>query len=367
MFIPDAVAGSAELIRAKWNPATGKFEYVDQLTVMDGDLRPNAASAGPDNNIYLSFARARSIVKITRPTTNQPSIEQIASVNSAALGLSATTFNSQGRVTVFVAEAAGLTTFTAPSDGSLTDYVPLAAYNVGKPTRVYFDSATKMLYTGTSGGTSAANAGMDTIARINLQTGVVESQWALGFSMVSGLGMKAGKLLVMDDAGQLEANKPAGQGKLYLLSNTAAQILTGPTAADGTQAANPGITNDPTPTFTVGTVPAGSQIECSLTGAGQTEVWQDCTSGSYTPRRPGPMARIHLPFAPSRESQRPVTSRSIPFLPQCQPSPPQPPPRSSPAIPCSQPPPSLEVHCAALLIQRRTTASSPAPPASPSP
>ena len=286
VFIPDAAAGSAELIRAKWNPATGKFEYLDQLTVLDGDLRPNAASAGPDNNIYLSFARARSIVKITRPTANQPSIEQIASVNSAPLGLSATTFNSQGRVTVFVAEASGLTTFTAPSDGSLTDYVPLAAYNVGKPTRVYFDRATKMLYTGTSGGTSAANAGMDTVARINLQTGVVESQWALGFSMVSGLGMKAGKLLVMDDAGQLEANKPAGRGKLYLLSNTAAQILTGPTAADGTQAANPGVTNDPTPTFTVGTVPAGSQIECSLTGAGQTEVWQDCTSGSYTPSSP---------------------------------------------------------------------------------
>ncbi|WP_457962895.1 chitobiase/beta-hexosaminidase C-terminal domain-containing protein [Arthrobacter sp. D1-29] len=282
-FIPDAAPGSAELIRAKWNPATGKFEYFNQLTVFDGDLRPNAASAGPDNNIYLSFARARSIVKITRPAGNQPSIESIASVNSAALGLSAATFNSQGRVTVFVAETTGLTTFTAPPDGSLTDYVPFASYNVGKPARVHFDSATKMLYTGTAGGTSAASAGGDTVARINLQTGVVESQWALGFSMVGGLGMKAGKLLVMDDSGQLDASKPAGQGKLYLLSNTAAQILTGPTAADGTQAADPGFTNDPTPTFTVGTVPAGSQMECSLTAAGQIPAWQDCTSGSYTP------------------------------------------------------------------------------------
>lgn len=286
VFIPDAAAGSAELIRAKWNPATGKFEYLDQLTVLDGDLRPNAASAGPDNNIYLSFARARSIIKITRPAANQPSIESIASVNSAALGLSATTFNSQGRVTVFVAETAGLTSFTAPADGNLTDYLPLASYNVGKPTRVHFDRATKLLYTGTSSGTSAANAGMDTVARINLQTGVIESQWALGFSMVSGLGMKAGKLLVMEDAGQLDANKPAGQGKLYLLSNTAAQILTGPTAADGAQAADPAYTNDPTPTFTVGTVPAGSQMECSLTLTGQAPVWQDCTSGTYTPSSP---------------------------------------------------------------------------------
>ena len=283
VFIPDAAPGSAEVIRAQWNPALGKFEYIDQLTILDGDLRPNAASAGPDNNIYVSFTRARSIIKITKPATDQPRIESIASVSSSAFGLSATTFDSQGRVIVFVAEAAGLTTFTAPTDGSLTDYVPHASYNTGKPTRILFDSATKSLYTGTAGGTSAASAGTDTVSRINLQTGVMESQWALGFSMISGLGMKAGKLLVLDDSGQLDAAQPAGQGKLYLVAGAAAQILTGPTAADGSQAANPGFTNNPTPAFTVASVPAGSQLECSLTATGLAPVWRDCTAGSYVP------------------------------------------------------------------------------------
>ena len=286
VFIPEAAPGSSELIRAQWNPAVGKFEYLDQLTVLGGDLRPNAASAGPDNNIYVSFGRARSIIKITKPATGQPSLESIASVSSSSLSLAATTFDSQGRVIVFVAEATGLTTFTAPADGILTDYVPHSSYNVGKPTRVYFDMATKMLYTGTAGGTSAANAGADTVSRVNLQTGVTESQWAIGFSMISGLGVKAGKLLVMEDSGQLDATQPAGQGKLYLLSDAAAQILTGPTAADGTQAADPGFTNDPTPTFTVATAPAGGQLECSLTAAGLAPVWQDCTSGSYAPASP---------------------------------------------------------------------------------
>lgn len=283
VFIPDAAPGSAELVRARWNPAVGKFEYLDQLTVLEGDLRPNAASAGPDNNIYLSFARARSIIRITKPAANQPWVESIASVSSSALGLSATTFDSRGRVIVFVAEATGLTTFTAPADGSLTDYVPHVSYNVGKPTGIYYDKTAKMLYTGTAGGTSAASAGRDTVSRIDLRTGVTESQWALGFSMVSGLGMKAGKLLVMEDSGQLDSTQPEGQGKLYLMSGAEAQILTGPTAADGTQAADPGFTNDPTPTFTVATLPAGAEMECSLTAAGLNPVWQDCTSGSYTP------------------------------------------------------------------------------------
>jgi hypothetical protein len=161
---------------------------------------------------------------------------------------------------------------------------------------------------------------MDTVARINLQTGVVESQWALGFSMVSGFGMKAGKLLVMEDSGQLDASKPVGQGKLYLLSNTAAQILTGPTAADGTQAADPGFTNHPTPTFTVGTVPAGSPMECNLTAAGQTPVWQDCTSGSYTPSSPradGPYSFAVRPIpgiAATRDFQIDTVPPAVPAI-----------------------------------------------------
>jgi hypothetical protein len=281
VFIPDSAVGSTAVIRARWNPSMKLFLYQDSLTIFDGDLRPNATSAGPDGNIYLSFARARSIVKIVDPTASQPSIESIASAASSVLGLAAANINSNGRVVVYVAETSGLTVFTAPPDSTRTDLVPAASYKVGKPTAVHYDRASRMLFTGTANGSSAADAGIDTVSKINLVTGAVDPQWALGFSMISGLGMRDGALLVMDDAGRLSAAAPIGQGNLYLLSAAAtATILSGPTSATGGPAPNPAYTNDQTPAFTVASEPAGP-LECTISQSGLTPVWQDCSAGTY--------------------------------------------------------------------------------------
>ncbi|MFJ4207192.1 chitobiase/beta-hexosaminidase C-terminal domain-containing protein [Paenarthrobacter sp. NPDC089675] len=283
-FIPDAAVGSSAVYRAVWNAGTSAFDYKSQLTIFDGDLRPNAVSDGPDGNIYLSFANARSIIKIADPTALHPSIESIASVNSSALGLAATHRNSAGNVVVYVAETAGLTVFTAPDDGVLTNYVPAPIYNVGKPTAIYYDWQTPLvLYTGTGGGTTTADVGKDTISRIDLSNDKVDTQWALGFSKIGGLSMRDGKVLVMDDPGQLDPARPTQQGRLQSLGGVVPSIVSGPTAADGTQAANPAFTNDSTPTFTVASTPPGGALECSLQLSTAAPVWQTCTGGTFTP------------------------------------------------------------------------------------
>ncbi|GAT86042.1 chitobiase/beta-hexosaminidase C-terminal domain-containing protein [Paenarthrobacter nicotinovorans] len=276
-FIPDSSVGSSHVVRAVWSPALDLFEYSSTLTILDGDVRPNAVSDGPDGNIYLSFANARSIIKIVDPTIKHPSIESIASVTTKALGLVAAGWDSNGHVSVYVLETTGMRAFSAPDDGDMTNYVPLASYNVGVASSIFYDYDAHIIYTGTSSGATAADAGKDKVSRLNLSTGTVDNSWALGFSKISGLGMRAGQLLVLDDAGQLNNPPATGQGKMSLLGGVVAQITSGPTLANGSQSPNPAFTNDTTPTFGVSADPSGSALECSVGGA-----WTDCTSGTYT-------------------------------------------------------------------------------------
>ncbi|MFE4197826.1 chitobiase/beta-hexosaminidase C-terminal domain-containing protein [Paenarthrobacter sp. NPDC056912] len=278
-FIPDSAVGSSHVVRAVWNPPSDVFEYSSTLSILDGDVRPNAVSDGPDGNIYLSFANARSIIKIVDPTIMHPSIESIASVTTRALGLVAAGWDSNGHVSVYVLETTGLRAFSAPDNGDMTDYVPLTSYNVGVASSIYYDYDANIIYTGTGSAATAADAGKDKVSRLNLTTGAVDNSWALGFSKIGGLGMRGGQLLVLDDPGQLNATPAAGQGRLSLLGGATAKILTGPTMANGAQATNPEFTNDTTPTFTVSAEPAGSALECSIGGV----TWQSCTSGTFTP------------------------------------------------------------------------------------
>ncbi|MCR1161297.1 MULTISPECIES: chitobiase/beta-hexosaminidase C-terminal domain-containing protein [Micrococcaceae] len=276
-FIPDAAAGSSRLVRAVWDPPSDLFEYSSTLSILDGDVRPNAVSDGPDGNIYLSFANARSIIKIVDPTIMHPSIETIASVTTKSLGLVAAGRDSNGHVSVYVLETTGMKAFSAPDDGDMTNYVPAASYNVGIASSIHYDYDANVIYAGTGTAATAADAGKDKVSKLDLTTGVVDNSWALGFSKIGGLGMRGGQLLVMDDPGQLNAAPATGQGRVSILGGVTAKITSGPTQANGTQAPNPDFTNDTTPTFGVSSDPAGSALECSMGGA-----WTDCTSGTYT-------------------------------------------------------------------------------------
>jgi Chitobiase/beta-hexosaminidase C-terminal domain/FG-GAP-like repeat len=280
VFIPDSTPGSSDVVRAKWRPDTKTFGYWDTLQIFDGDLRPNAATAGPDNAVYLSFARTRVIVRLTYPDFQHPSVDTVASASGAVKGLAAAP-GSGGNTTVYVAEASGITKFTAPPPGTLTNITPTAAYSVPKANSLLYDSATNTMYAGSASGTTSADVGKDTVTKINLATGAVDSQWALGYSMVTGFGMLSAKLLVMDDAGLIASGTPSGMGIMYLLSGAVVQIVSGPTGTDGKPAPNPAYTNNPKPQFTVSSNPSGA-IKCAITQGTTSPAWVDCSSGTFT-------------------------------------------------------------------------------------
>ncbi|MDL2424590.1 chitobiase/beta-hexosaminidase C-terminal domain-containing protein [Pseudomonas sp. BAgro211] len=285
VFIPDETPGGSQVIRAKWNVSTQEFDYWDTLQIFDGDLRPNAVSLGADKNIYLTFDRTRVIARLTYPEIQHPSIESIASASGAVTGIAAAGL-SGGRNIVYVAEASGITRFTAPPDETLANITPTAAFNVPKAGALMFDSSSNTLYAGTSIGTTSADAGKDSVIKVGLANNAVDTQWALGYSKVTGLGMLGGKVLVMDDSGLLSSPPPTGKGVMYRLSGAVVSITGGPTLANGQAAPNPAFTNDSTPTFTVSSTPAGS-MQCTITPSGSsTPVWTDCTSGTYTPATP---------------------------------------------------------------------------------
>ncbi len=275
-FIPDSAVGSSHVVRAVWNPPLDLFEYSSTLTVLDGDVRPNAVSDGPDGNIYLSFANARSIIKIVDPTIMHPSIESVASVSTRALGLVAAGYDSNGYVSVYVLETTGLRAFSAPGNGEMTDYIPLASYNVGVAASIFYDYDAHVIYTGTSSGTTA---GTDKVSRLNLATGAVDNQWlwasARSAAWVCAVANCWSWTTPPDSWAPLR--EPAGGAASASSAALWPKLLPAPTLASGAQAPNPEFTNDTTPTFGVAAEPAGSALECSMGGA-----WVACTGGTYT-------------------------------------------------------------------------------------
>ena len=279
-LIPDFSTGSAEVTRARWNAESRTFRFQNELTLLDGDIRPRAVSIGDDGHAYVIFQRARAVVRIVDPAVSQPGVETVAYVTAPApVAIAAAGVTSGGRVTVYVAETTGLRSFSAPPAGNLSSVAPATSYAVGVPSALLYDTAAKVLYVGKA---QATSAGQDVITRVATNTGQIESGWATGYSRIGGLGLREGKLMVADDVGLLGATSPTGTGSLYILGQSTAQIVSGPTAADGSLAVDPAITNDSTPTFTVSAAP-GSSLECALYRNGQTPVWADCSGRTFTP------------------------------------------------------------------------------------
>ena len=271
-LIPDAATGSSNVIRARWEPLTGRFRYASTLTVIGGDLRPVGVTVGPDRSAYVVFERARSVIRIVDPLSPQPSIQTVAFLGgTGARAIAAGATGSNGRVTIYVAEATALTSFQPPLTGRASGGTS-ASYPLGAVARLHFDPATRMLYAGTA---AASSAGGDSITRVNTQTGQVESNWAAGFSRVGGITVRSSLVLAADDPGLLTTPPQTGKGSVYLLGEILPRITSGPTMADGSAAPDPTITNDSTPTFTVA-VDGGASLQCAFDGAN----WAACSAGA---------------------------------------------------------------------------------------
>ena len=63
--------------RAKWNPGTGLFEYLDTVTMIGARARPVAASTGPDGNIYVVFQDAGTVQRIALAESNTPLVRTV--------------------------------------------------------------------------------------------------------------------------------------------------------------------------------------------------------------------------------------------------------------------------------------------------
>ena len=273
-LVPDAAANSSAIMRARWDKASGTFKYGSTLTIFGGDFRPVAVTVGPDKAAYVVFERARGVVRIVDPAAPQPTVETVAFTGAiGARAIAAGAANSAGRVTLYVAEASGLTSFLAPATGR-SGSATTASYAVGSAARLYFDAATGILYTGTA---SATASGTDSVTRVNTRTGQIESNWAVGFTRLGGITVRQNLAVVADDPGLIASPQQTGKGAAYVLGVVVPRIVSGPTMADGSAAPDRTITNDSTPTFTIA-VDSQVSLQCAFDNTG----WAACSPGSVT-------------------------------------------------------------------------------------
>lgn len=277
-LVPDAAANSSFVSRLRWDVPSRSFRYASTLTLFGGDLRPVAVSAGPDRSAYVVFERTRSVVRIVDPASTQPTIETVAFLGSnGARAVAAGAADSSGRVTVYVAESTGLTSFRAPLSGT-SGAAPTVSYPVGNVSRLHFDPATRVLYAGSA---TATTSGGDSITRVLTQTGQVEANWAGGFTRIGGIAVRGALVLAVDDAGLITSPVQTAKGVVYVLGEVVPRIVSGPTMANGSLAPDPTITNDSTPTFTVG-VDGAVSLQCAFDATN----WAACAAGGAVTASP---------------------------------------------------------------------------------
>jgi hypothetical protein len=284
-FIADGAAPSVDVVRAKWNVSTRKFDF-DGTVGMTADpanpdrSRPNSVSLGPDGMVYVGFQKSGTIQRFD-PAETEPTAEVVGRTSDGR-GTTAVAAgrDESGAPTVYVSEAAGLRELHPDLDAPTTT----PSFGIGLDTvgALAYDLTGDVLYVGTANGVDQADLGADKLHRFGTRPeGAAELGYATGFSMVGGLGVRPdGNVFVLDDQALLDPAEPIGTGLMYLVGLPVAHIVSGPTNAAGAQALHRAFTNDTTPTFSV-TGDAG--LRCSLVPSGDEPVWQDCAQGTFTP------------------------------------------------------------------------------------
>lgn len=237
-LIPDGVSRSSSVVRARWNTVTEQFDYMDRIFLSGTDSRPTAVSVGADGNAYVVFDKVDNVQRITAPASAVPSVQIVAALPLGASGVAAAKdTDGDGQIDVYVLDDTGISVFEAPTGGAIATPTPApfappppapGTQAPPAPAAMAYDVANHALFTGTQNGLSAQDAGTDVVSRIDLATNVVEQDWALGFSMVTGFGFRNGQLLVADDPGLLEFTPPLGSGRMSLVGPAPETDFTAP-------------------------------------------------------------------------------------------------------------------------------------------
>ena len=248
VLIPDGASASSELVRVDWNPDTQLFEYRDTISTIGARTRPVASSLGPDGSVYVVFQRSGTVQRIARPAAADPVVQVVGitadgrRANAVAAGLDDT-----DRTTVWIGEDAGIGVLrpnaVAPPTSQPSGFTLPAGAAVSA---LISDLGRDHLWVGTANGTTAADAGIDTVDRFTTSTpgGAPQRGYATGYSMIGGFGLRPdGVLYVADDPALLDPAEPIGTGRLFHVGLPAAHILRGPLAADGTESPDRAFTN----------------------------------------------------------------------------------------------------------------------------
>jgi hypothetical protein len=273
-LIPDGASPSSEVVRAKWNPDTGLFEYHDTVSMIGARIRPTAIAAGPDGAAYVIFQKSGTIQRIGSPTGDEPLVQVVGNTASGESSGIAATRDASGRTVVYVGEGTALTRFVpnaVTQPNAQTVNVGLAGATISA---LVADAGRGHLYIGTAEGTGP---GVDSVHRMNTTTNAVELDWVTGYSMVGGLALRPdGVLFVLDDPALLDALEPLGTGRMFHVGLPAAHV-TGAKQYVGVDE----------PAFTIATddetrdgEPVEVQVQCRLTGgpANLDAGWVDCAA-----------------------------------------------------------------------------------------
>ena len=281
-LIPDGASPSSEVVRARWNPHTGLFEFVDTISMLGARGRPTSLSLGPDDAVYVGFQRETTIQRIVEPAAASAHVEIVGTTSDGrAVQLVAAGRDAAGNTAVYVAETTGIRVLH-PVDGTVqrTEAADFAIDPLATPGAMFYDLAADKLYVGTANGTVQADAGIDDVIEIDPATGEVDPTFATGFSMVGGIGTAPnGHLYVVDDPALLDPAEPIGTGRLFHVGLPAAHVTAGP-LDDAGNTGREATTADRTPAFAVA---GDGAVQCLLRGPGTDTGWVACAAnGTFT-------------------------------------------------------------------------------------
>ncbi|MCW2999434.1 MAG: repeat domain protein [Solirubrobacterales bacterium] len=281
-LIPDGAAASSDVVRARWNPGSQLFEYLDTVAMVGDRGRPTATTLGPDYAVYVVFQRATTIQRISDPAGKTPTAEIVGrTADGRGAAAVAAGRDAADRLVVWVAETTGVrrlapdaTTHPLTTDA---EHVLPAAGGAAPPSvsSLAYDAPRKALWAVTADAAAPGDEGIDRLLRVDVPTGTVTER-AAGFTAAGGVAVRPdGDIDVVDDIALTDPAQPLGLGRLVRVGRPVAHVSRGP-LVDGAPAADGATSRDRSPSFEIGG--DGSQ-ECLLRGAGFSDGWHDCPAG----------------------------------------------------------------------------------------
>jgi hypothetical protein len=267
-LVPDGARPSSDVVRLRWNPDTGLFEFEDIVLLAGARIRAVSTALGADGNVYVVFQDSGTVQRISNPAGETPRVDVVGTVaNGRRAGGIAAGRDASGRTLLYIIEDTGITELVPnavnpPVARPSSIVLPAGAATAGA---LIYDLERDHLYVGTAEGTGP----VDVVHRFSPLTGGAELRWLEGYSMIGGLSVRPdGVVYVLDDPALLDPAEPLGTGRLFHVGLPAAHI------ADA-----PAFVNTSRPSFTV----TGEEtVQCRLRGLddGSDTDWVTCESGS---------------------------------------------------------------------------------------